>query len=85
VTTNYVLDLSAVLTQVLNDGANAYLYGQGCLAQYQTAMQYFGADALGSVRQIFNASGQVIANVRYDPYGNVLAQSGDSECVRVHA
>ncbi len=39
-------------------------------------MQYFGADALGSVRQIYNSSGQVIANKRYDPYGNVLAQNG---------
>ncbi len=39
-------------------------------------MQYFGADALGSVRQIYNSSGQVIADKRYDPYGNVLAQNG---------
>ncbi len=39
-------------------------------------MQYFGADALGSVRQIYNSSGQIIANKRYDPYGNVLAQNG---------
>ncbi len=75
-TTRYALDPAAGLTQVLSDGSNTYLYGAGRIAQYQTAMQYFGADALGSVRQLYDASGQVIANARYDPYGNVLAQSG---------
>lgn len=39
-------------------------------------MQYFGTDALGSVRQIYNSSGQVIADKRYDPFGNVAAQDG---------
>ncbi len=28
------------------------------------------------MRQIYNSSGQIIANKRYDPYGSVLAQSG---------
>ncbi len=41
-------------------------------------MQYFGADALGSVRQIYNSSGQIIANKRYDPYGNVLSEAEGS-------
>ncbi len=52
------------------------MYGAGRIAQQQTTKQYFGADALGSVRQIYNSSGQIIANKRYDPYGNVLAQNG---------
>ncbi len=39
-------------------------------------MQYFGADGLGSVRQIYDASAQVIGSSRYDPYGNVMSQSG---------
>jgi hypothetical protein len=71
-----VLDPAAGLTQVLADGTNTYLYGNGRIAQYQAAMQYFAADGLGSVRQLYDASGQVLANNRYDPYGNVLAQSG---------
>ncbi len=75
-TTRYVLDPSTGLTQVLSDGTNTYLYGNDRLAQYQGAMQYFGPDALGSVRQIFDASGQVVGSARYDPYGNVMAQSG---------
>jgi len=50
VTTNYALDLNAGLTQVLADGTNNYLYGVGRIAQYDNAMQYFGADGLGSMR-----------------------------------
>jgi hypothetical protein len=57
--TRYVLDPAAGLTQVLSDGANTYLYGNERLAQYQAGMQYFGPDGLGSVRQIYHASGQV--------------------------
>ncbi len=74
--TRYALDPAAGLTQVLSDGTSTYLYGNGRIAQQQSTMQYFGADALGSVRQIYNSSGQVIANKRYDPYGSVLAQNG---------
>ncbi len=75
-TTRYVLDPAAGLTQVLSDGTNTYLYGNGRVAQYQASMQYFGADGLGSVRQIFDATGQVVGSSRYDPYGNLLNQSG---------
>jgi YD repeat-containing protein len=53
--TRYALDPAAGLTQVLSDGTNAYLYGNGRIAQYQSAMQYFGADALGNVRQTLRA------------------------------
>ncbi len=75
-TTQYVLDRGAGLTQVLSDGTNTYLYGNGRLTQYQAAMQYFGADGLGSVRQIIDASAQVVGSSRYDPYGSLMSQSG---------
>ncbi len=82
-TTIYALDPAAGLTQVLSDGSSTYLYGPSTgsgqasrLAQQATTMQYFGADGLGSIRQIYNSSGQIIANKRYDPFGNVLAQNG---------
>ncbi len=76
VPTNYTLDLNAGLTQVLADGTSTYLYGIGRIAQQQTNMQYFGADGLGSVRQLYNSNGQIIANHRYDPFGNTISQSG---------
>ena len=50
VTTNYTLDLNTGLTQVLNDGTNAYVYGLGRIAQVNTTTEYFLGDALGSVR-----------------------------------
>ncbi len=76
VVTRYALDPAAGLTQVLSDGTATYLYGLGRVAQQQTNMQYFGADGLGSARQLYNASGQIIANRRYDPFGNTISQSG---------
>jgi RHS repeat-associated protein len=79
--TRYVLDPAAGLTQVLADGTSTYLYGNDRLAQYQAAMQYFGPDALGSVRQLFDSGGQVVGSSRYDPYGNVMSQSGTATSV----
>lgn len=77
VTTNYALDLNSGLTQVLADGTNNYLYGVGRIGQHDTAaMQYLGADGLGSVRQIYNAAGVVGRNTLYDPFGNVLTTNG---------
>ncbi len=74
--TRYALNPAAGLTQVLADGTSTYLYGAGRIAQQQANMQYFGADGLGSVRQLYNSSGQIIANHRYDPFGNTISQSG---------
>ncbi len=75
--------------QVLADGTNTYLYGNPSagsgqaqrLARYQAEIQYFGADGLGSVRQLYDATGMVLANTRYDPYGNVLSQYGTATSV----
>ncbi len=81
VTTQYVNDPAAGLTQVLSDGMDTYLCGVGRIAQQGTNLQYFGADGLGNVRQLYNTSGQVIADTRYDPYGQVLNQSGTATSV----
>ena len=77
-TTNYTLDLNAGLTQVLNDGTNTYLYGNGRIAQVSTTTEYFLGDALGSVRQLTNQSGQVTYARAYDPYGTATSTSGPS-------
>ncbi len=53
-------DLNSGLTQVLEDGTNIYLYGIGWIAQTDgTDTEYFLGDALGSVRQLTDASGAV--------------------------
>jgi RHS repeat-associated protein len=77
VTTNYVLDQAAGLTQVLADGTNTYLYGNGRIAQQSaTSTDYFLGDGLGSVRQLANASGSVTLARSYEPYGSVLSSAG---------
>lgn len=73
---NYAMDLNAGLTQVLDDGTNQYIYGDGRIAQVNTAIDYFLGDALGSVRQLTSASGAVTLAQSYDPYGVKIASSG---------
>jgi RHS repeat-associated protein/CSLREA domain-containing protein len=75
--TTYVLDLNAGLTQVLADGTNTYLYGNGRIAQYVgTTPAYFLSDALGSVRQLTNSAAQVTLARSHEPYGSVLSSAG---------
>jgi RHS repeat-associated protein len=76
-TTNYTLDLNTGLTQVLNDGTNRYLYGNGRIAQTAgTGTEYFLSDALGSVRQLTDATGEITLAKSYQPYGDMLASVG---------
>ena len=76
-TTTFTMDLALDLTQALDDGAHAYLYGYGRIAQEdETDTEYFLGDALGSVRQLSDAAGAITLAWTYDPYGVVSATSG---------
>jgi len=86
-TTIYVLDpsagsgqaLNAGLTQVLSDGTNTYLYGLNRIGEQQPGgFVYHLPDALGSVRQLTNASGAVTLAKSYEPFGSVLSSSGSA-------
>ncbi len=65
------------LTQVLSDGSRTYLYGEDRIAQQGASIQYFRTDGLGSVRQLYNSSGNIIKDVSYSSYGSILTQSGN--------
>ncbi len=79
VATTYALDLAGGLTQVLADGTHTYLYGNGRIAQYTgTSAEYFLGDALGSVRQLADANGNVTLAKGYEPYGEVLGSAGNA-------
>jgi hypothetical protein len=68
VTTNYAIDIAAGLTQVLADDEHTYLYGVRRIAQHgATGPDYFLTDALGSVRQLADADGQVGLAQSYQP------------------
>ncbi len=66
---HYTLDLNAGLTQVLDDGTNTYLYGNGRISQTGNSTEYFLGDALGSVRQLTNEAAEVTLTKAYEPYG----------------
>jgi hypothetical protein len=54
-TTSYTLDLVSGRRQILSDGTTTYLYGNARLGQQSSGeMEFFLADALGSVRQLAN-------------------------------
>ena len=81
VTTNYTLDLNTGLTQVLADGTNTYLYGNGRIAQAGSTTEYFLGDALGSVRQLTDTAGAVTLTQSYAPYGETVSSVGNGASV----
>ncbi|MFZ2098579.1 MAG: polymorphic toxin type 44 domain-containing protein [Anaerolineales bacterium] len=73
----YTLDLAGGLTQVLSNGTNQYLYGDGRIGEEKfTDWQYYLSDGLGSVRQLTDNTGAVTMAKGYEPYGEVLNSSG---------
>ena len=77
VTTNHVLDQAAGLTQVLEDGTNTYLYGNGRIAQFSVSdSAYYLTDALGSVRQLVDGNSGITLTKSYEPYGEILSSAG---------
>ncbi len=81
VRTDYILDVSGPLTNVLAEttttgGTTAYLYGLSLLAQQRNgATEYPLADGLGSVRQVLDGSATAQVAQTFDPYGNLYARS----------
>jgi hypothetical protein len=82
-TTRYVVDRAAPLPQVLMESKPgtqvAYLYGAGPIAQYDVdsgAWAYQHPDALGSVRQLTDAGGNVTQARFYTPFGAPQAAYG---------
>ncbi len=79
VTTDYVLDLNAGLTQVLDDGTNTYLYGNGRIGELQPGgFAYHLGDGLESVRQLTNEDGAVTLARSYEPFGDGLSSAGSA-------
>jgi RHS repeat-associated protein len=75
--------LPVVLQPQTGTNATQYVYALGTrpLAQYGTAWEYLLADALGSVRQIVDGSGNVTLAELYEPYGSVLSSNGTASSI----
>jgi RHS repeat-associated protein len=79
-TTDFIVDQAGGLTQVLSDGTDSYLYGLRRIAEQDAeGWQYYVGDALGSVRQLVDESGEVRLVKDYEPYGSVLSSEGEVE------
>ncbi|MEW6085690.1 MAG: RHS repeat-associated core domain-containing protein [Chloroflexota bacterium] len=77
-TTTFTMDLNSGLTRALSDGTNTYHYGIGIISQTQGGVtDYFLDDALGSVRQLTDASGEITYATAYDPFGVVRQTVGN--------
>jgi RHS repeat-associated protein len=87
VPTTYTQDLAAPLLVVLQSKTGVtttkYLYSLGTrpVAQNTTAWEYLLPDALGSVRQIVDANGNVTLAESYEPYGTVLTSTGTASSI----
>jgi RHS repeat-associated protein len=83
---DYTLDLNGGLTQVLSDGISAYLYGVGRIAEKQPGgWQYHLGDALGSVRQLADASVNIVLTRSYEPFGDPLLKTGTGSSIYAFA
>ena len=77
--TLYTLHLAAGLTQVLADADRTYLYGVGRVGAFKPAgAAYYVQDAVGSVRQITDASAGVQSARSFEPFGNQHMTLGSS-------
>src|SRR5262245_51552820 len=55
----------------------AILTGLPVAVMAQTeAVEYYGTDALGSIRIVFDANGTVLGRTDYTPFGDVFSSSG---------
>jgi RHS repeat-associated protein len=81
-TTQYQLDLTAGLTQMVGEFAPGdetwYLLGLDLIAQDSSAAgsSYPLTDGLGSIRAVMGSGNSVLHATNYDPYGNPLAVGG---------
>lgn len=48
---------------------------------FPQSIEYFLGDALGSLRQLTDATGAVTLTHSYDPYGNVIRREGTGSSI----
>lgn len=86
---NYTVDINTALPVVLADGTNSYLYGaavgsvQGAgIGEKQAGdWRYHLGDALASVRQLVDPTGDVKLAQSYEPFGSILSSVGSGSTV----
>jgi uncharacterized protein RhaS with RHS repeats len=83
-TQDYLAPLPVVLQAKTGSAVTQYVYSLGTrpVSEYEAAAwEYLLPDALGSVRQIADASGNVTLLKFYEPYGSVLNSQGSAASI----
>lgn len=77
--TRYVSDVDSGLPVILDDGARKYVWGLGLAYGVNgSSLEVYHADRLGSVRELTDATGAVIATYRTDEWGIPTQVTGTS-------
>ena len=79
VTTTYQLDGSKIVSENRNGTVQSYFYdenGSVLGIVYGGENYYFRKNFRGDVLAVLNASGEVVVEYSYDPWGNILAVTG---------
>jgi RHS repeat-associated protein len=79
-TTAYTWDVTGGLPVVLQDGENTYVYGLALIssADSQGDQTYYLYDGPGSVTEVTDENGDVVASYGYDVFGAIRVQTGTS-------
>ena len=80
-TTNFALDIAGGLPEVIyTSDSEVYLHLPGVIMTEKAGVvRYLLSDGLGSVRQVVDDSGAVVAYNEFDPYGNPKPETSNSQ------
>ena len=79
-THNYVYASGKLLRETYGENVLDFFYdanGRPFALKYNGTVYYYILNVQGDVLRMVDADGTVVANYRYDPYGNILAATGD--------
>ena len=77
---NYVYASGKLLRETYGENVLDFFYdanGRPFALKYNGTVYYYILNVQGDVLRMVDADGTVVANYRYDPYGNILAATGD--------
>ena len=79
-TVNPNADLSQVLMSTTNGETTYYVYGLGLISQENSdGYKLYHYDYRGSTTAITNLNGEVTDTLYYDPYGNIVSRTGNTD------
>ncbi len=72
---------SRILQATTGTTTTRYLYGKEAIAEFGGQASYYLVDGYGSLRQTTDASGNVVFARWYDPFGQIINQTGSGDAL----